>query len=156
MAWDEMFAHLTDDEVPQLWARCMKELRDRGLIRSSNNPVADIAERLAAEALNLTLAPAVSQGYDAVDAGGRRYQIKSRRLTAHNKSRQLGVIRKMELREFDFLVAVLFDENLAVLEMWLIPQAVVAEFGKWVPTLNGHRVHAQGGLLADSRVRRVR
>jgi hypothetical protein len=156
MAWDEFFSALSDAEVPQVWARAMRELRDRSLVRSSNNPVADIAERLVAEELGLTLAAAVAQGYDAVDSDGLRYQIKSRRLTAQNRSRQLGVVRKLDENEFDFLIAVMFDEDLALLEMWQIPHSVVTDFGKWVPTVNGHRIHAQGALLADPRVSRLR
>lgn len=42
MAWDEFFADLTDEQVGQVWARSMRELRDRDLIRSWNNPVADL------------------------------------------------------------------------------------------------------------------
>ena len=93
MSWDDFFAQRTDEEVGQVWARAMRELRNRDLIRSWNNPVADFAERLAAKELGLTLAPPVAQGYDATDTAGVRYQIKSRRLTPENKSRQLGVIR---------------------------------------------------------------
>jgi len=156
MAWDDFFAERTDEEVGQLWARSMRELRDRALIRSWNNPVADYAERLAAELLDLELAPPVAQGYDATDAAGQRYQIKSRRVTPQNKSRQLGVLRKLEQREFDYLIAVIFDEDLVIQEMWQLPYAVVVEFGKWVPTLNGHRIHAKGPILADARALRLR
>lgn len=156
MAWDNFFTNLSDEEVGQVWARAMRELRARGLVRSSNNPVADFAERLVAEELGLELAPPVAQGYDATDADGRRYQIKSRRLTPQNNSRQLGVIRKLELREFDDLIAVIFSEDLLVLEIWKIPYAVVVEFGKWVPTTNGHRVHARPPMLEDPRVIRIR
>jgi hypothetical protein len=156
MSWDDFFAQRTDEEVGQVWARAMRELRNRDLIRSWNNPVADFAERLAAKELGLTLAPPVAQGYDATDTAGVRYQIKSRRLTPENKSRQLGVIRKLELEEFDFLIAVLFNEDLEIQEMWKIPHAVVQDFGKWVPTLNGHRIHAQPPLLDDRRVTRLR
>lgn len=156
MAWDEFFSALSDEEVGQVWARAMRELRDRDLIRSWNNPVADYAERLAAEELGLDLAPPVAQGYDATDHAGRRYQIKSRRLTPQNKSRQLGVVRKLEQLEFDDLIAVIFDQDLVLLEMWRIPHAVVVDFGKWVPTLNGHRIHAKPPLLDDPRVQRLR
>lgn len=60
-----------------MWARAMQELRHRSLIRSWNNPVADYAERLVAQELNLDLAPPVAQGCDATDDTGRRYQIKA-------------------------------------------------------------------------------
>ncbi|MCB0987995.1 MAG: hypothetical protein H6519_04535 [Microthrixaceae bacterium] len=95
-------------------------------------------------------------GYDAVDAAGCRYQIKARRLTPQNKSRQLGVVRKLEQTEFDYLIAAIFSENLALLEMWRIPYQVVADFGRWVPTLNGHRIHVKPPLTDDPRVDRLR
>jgi hypothetical protein len=156
MAWDKVFEGLSDEEVGQVWARAMRELRRRGLIRSWNNPVADFAERLVAEQLNLALAPPVAQGYDATDRDGLRYQIKARRITPQNKSRQLGAIRKLELEEFDVLVAAIFDEDLVLCEMWRIPREVVAEFGRWVPTLNGHRVYVRPPLTDDPRVSRLR
>lgn len=155
-AWDEFFHGLSNEEVGQVWARAMQELRRRSLIRSWNNPVADYAERLVAQELNLELAPPVAQGYDATDDTGRRYQIKARRLTPENKSRQLGIIRKLELNEFDDLIAVVFDENLVMREMWRIPHEVVVSFGKWVPTLNGFRIHVKSPLLDDPRVSRLR
>lgn len=146
---------LSDLELTDLWAGAMRELHHRELIRSWNNPVADFAERLVAAHLELELASKSAQGYDATDADGLRYQVKSRRLTPENKSRQLGMIRKIELNEFDFLIAVLFTENLTVLEMWKIPHHVVVAHGRWVPTLNGHRVWVKGPMLEDPTVERL-
>lgn len=85
MAWDELFADLTDEQVGQVWARSMRELRDRELIRSWNNPVADYAERLVAEELRLELAPPVAQGYDATDAAGT--DTRSRRVASRRRTR---------------------------------------------------------------------
>jgi hypothetical protein len=156
VAWDQFFGALSDEEVGQVWARAMRELRDRQLIRSWNNPVADYAERLVSAELGLELAPPVAQGYDATEQVGRRYQVKARRLSPQNKSRQLGVIRKLDQNEFDDLIAVVFDEDLVLLEMWQIPHEVVVDFGKWVPTLNGHRIYVRSPLLDDARVKRLR
>ncbi|QYG95218.1 hypothetical protein HC251_24165 [Iamia sp. SCSIO 61187] len=141
-----------DDDLPRIWAIAMEEMRRRDLVRSSNNPVADIAEALVAKRLGLTLAPKVARGYDAEGPDGRRYQVKSRRLTKQNASRQLGFLRKLEMREFDALVAVIFDAQLDVLEMWEIPYDVVVEHAKYVPTVNGHRVFAKTPMTSDPRV----
>jgi hypothetical protein len=154
--WDDIFDGLADEEVAQVWARAMRELRKRDLIRSWNNPVADFAERIVAKHLNLLLAPPVAQGYDATDSEGRRYQIKARRITPQNKSRQLGAIRKLDRHEFDELIAAVFDEDLVLSEMWQIPYETVLDYGKWIPTLNGHRLHLRPPLTADVRVRRLR
>jgi hypothetical protein len=36
---------------------------------------------------------------------------------------------------------------------WVV---VVADFGRWVPTLNGHRIHVKPPLVDDPRVDRLR
>lgn len=156
VSWDDWFAALSDDEVPQVWARSMQELRVRGLVRSANNPVSDIAERLASEHLGLELAPKSSQGHDAIASDGTRYEVKSRRLTPQNQSRRMGVIRKLDRAEFDFAVAVIFDEFLTLQEMWKIPHAAVVHHSKWVQTLNGHVFYCQPPLTSDPRVERLR
>ena len=67
-------------------ARIVDELLSQGVVRSTNNPVADYSEYLTARAFGLTLVASSSIGEDDV-----RYQVKARRLTARNTSRQLGV-----------------------------------------------------------------
>jgi hypothetical protein len=103
------------------------ELRRRGLIRSSNNPLGDLAEDLFCRAFQWRLAPASEKAADAVCSDGVRYQIKSRRLTALNGSRQLSAIRNLDARGFDQLAAVLFDDRYVVLKAAIIPWAVVSE-----------------------------
>lgn len=93
MAWDEFFADLTDEQVGQVWARSMRELRDRDLIRSWNNPVADYAERLVAEELQLELAPPVAQDMTPStprDVGTRSRRVASRRRTRADSSESFG------------------------------------------------------------------
>ena len=60
---------------------------------SVNNPMADYAEGPCAKALNLTLAAKVATGYDGIDPSGKKIEVKARRLTEQNASRQLSAIR---------------------------------------------------------------
>jgi hypothetical protein len=148
MSTDELdLAALDDQSVIRLWGSAMRELRRRELIRSSNNPVADLAERAAAEHLNLTLQTKSNPGYDAVDEAGQRYEIKSRRVTAVNRSRQLGQLRNLEQRPFDFLVAVIYDEDVQLTELWKIPVDHVLACSTYRPRVNAHVAHAKGALL---------
>ncbi len=146
---------LTDTELYELWSRTMRELRRRDLVRSSNNPVADIAERLAADRLGATLVGQSQAGYDAIGADGTRYQIKSRRLTPENPSRQLSFIRNLDKQPFDYLVVVLFDELLAVLGMWKLPHSIIAKHARWSGHVNGHILRADDRVLADPAVQRL-
>lgn len=133
----------------------MSELRRRGVVRTFNNPVADIAERVAAKHLGLTVVATNSvKGHDALDSNGRRYQIKSRRVTPENSSRQLGSIRDLGRKPFDFLVAVFFDETLALTDMWVMTPDVVRDYARYSKQ-RGHLLRMKGPVLDDPRTRQV-
>lgn len=131
----------------QLYAELIEELRDRGIIRSGNNPVADYAEKVAVERLSLKQVGKEQKGFDAVDTQGYRYQIKGRRITKHNSSRQLSVIRNLNERLFDYLIAVIFDESFKVKEIWKIPYEFVKEHSKLSEHQNGHIFYAEPEIL---------
>ena len=118
----------------------IEELRRRRVVRTTNNPVADYAEFLAARAFELTLAARSESGYDGTDTGGLRYQVKSRRLTSANPSRQLGFIRGLDGDPFDYLVAILFKADYAVFRAALIPVAVVRSRATWVEYVHAWRL----------------
>ncbi len=79
---------LTTRDLLSIFTNVIEELRQRGVTRSSNNPVADYVEYLVARAFSLTLLRGSSKGCDAVDSRGKRYEIKARRLTKYNSSTQ--------------------------------------------------------------------
>lgn len=151
------FSQQSDSELLATYSELMEELRRRQVIRSSNNPVADYAEKVAIERLNLEGVGKEQKGFDAVDAQGRKYQIKGRRLTRHNSSRQLGVIRNLNERLFDYLIAVIFDEAFGVQEIWKIPHEFVAENCTFSELQNGHIFFAEPDVLAVNKgVMRIR
>jgi len=131
----------------QLYAELIEELRDRGIIRSGNNPVADYAEKVAVERLGLNRAGKEEKGYDALDKKGKKYQIKGRRITRHNKFRQLSVIRNLDGKLFDFLIAVIFDEAFNILEIWKIPYEFVKEHSRFSEHQNGHIFYVKPEIL---------
>lgn len=137
------------------FGRILDELRERGVIRSHNNPVGDYAEWLVSQALGLTLQNNSKSGFDAVDAEGVRYQIKGRRLHSRNKSRQLGVIRNLQAKDFDFVVGVLFAEDFSVLEAYKIPHELVGSHSRFSKHQNGHILILKGAVLSAKGVLRV-
>ncbi len=153
----QQLSKMEDQELLKLFSTLMEELRGRELVRSSNNPVADFAERTAAEHMNLNRLSKEERGYDAIDANGKKYQIKGRRVTKHNTSRQLGVIRNLEEKLFDYLVAVIFNEDFSVNEIWKIPYRFVKEHSRFSKHQNGHILIARSASLeAGKGVERVR
>lgn len=145
--------NLEEKELLELYGKLMEELRRRKLVRSSNNPVSDYAEKIVCEKLGLSLQKKSSKGYDAVDENtGTKYQIKARRLTRHNKSRQLGVIRNLDQKLFDFLIAVIFNESFEPIEIWRIPRATIPKYARYCQHQNGHILVLTGEVLEDKTV----
>lgn len=143
--------NMNKQNLLKLYANLMEELRNRELIRSSNNPVADYAEKVAVECMGLSRVGKEERGYDAIDGGNRRYQIKGRRVTRHNNSRQLGVIRNLDEKLFDYLIAVIFNEDFSVNEIWKIPYRFVKENSRFSKHQNGHIFIANPELLSASK-----
>lgn len=119
-------------ELLALYADVVEELRQRGVTRSSNNPVADYAEYLCEKALALTRTAKSAKGFDATDSKGRRYQIKGRRLTTQSASRQLGVLRELKEDPFDYLAGVLFAEDFQVWKACLVPLSEVLAHSEYI------------------------
>jgi hypothetical protein len=108
-----------------MFVAVLDELRSRNITRSTNNPVADYAELLCEKALSLRRAPGSTKGYDAVDRNEQKYEIKGRRLTTHNTSRQLSAFRGLDEEHFAFLGGVLFRDDFSVMRGCLVPHSQV-------------------------------
>jgi len=142
------------DNKQLLSAYCslMAELKNRNIVRGSNNPIGDYTESLIAKALGLSIELQSQAGYDACSMDGTRYQIKGRRLTSHNKSTQLSAIRNLNLRPFDFLAAVMYSQDLEILYAALIPFEVVAELSRFSKHSNSHIFMFKQSVFHDPRV----
>jgi hypothetical protein len=132
-------SEFTPPQLLALHARLGDELRTRGITRSANNPTGDLAEYLFCKALSWKQAGNSHANVDAVGSDGTRYQIKGRRITRYNNSRQLSAIRDLGGGHFDFLAGVLFNEDYTVMRAALIPHAVAIEHATFVERTNSHR-----------------
>jgi hypothetical protein len=135
----------TPPQLLLLHSEVADELRTRGITRSSNNPTGDLAEYLFCRAFGWKQAENSQANVDAIGPDGTRYQIKGRRITRFNRSRQLSAMRDMAGSHFDFLAAALFNEDYSVLRAALIPHGTALERATFVERTNSHRF-----LLRDS------
>jgi hypothetical protein len=142
-------------ELLALHSAVLDELRERSVVRSSNNPTGDYAEWLVSQRLGLELVPNSSRGYDAKDRRGRRYQIKGRRAAPSMKAPILGTIRNYEAGDFDFLVAVVFEQNWEVRCAAKIAHADLRDFLDFRVHVNGHNMRLAPGVLTDRRVKNI-
>jgi hypothetical protein len=145
----------SDQELLAAYCSLMSQLRERGMVRSSNNPVADYTESLVAKVLQLKLEGNSKAGYDAVDIAGVRYQIKGRRITPQNKSTQLSALRNLASKPFDVLAAVVFGAEFEILYGALIPFDMVMEVCGFSGHSNAHIFHFRRSVLDDTRVRDI-
>jgi hypothetical protein len=107
-------------------------LRELGITRSSNNPTGDLAEYLFCKAFGWKQVAKSTAHIDALGVDGLRYQIKGRRVTSQNPSRQLSWLHDLDGEHFDYLAGVLFEKDFNVKRAALIPCAVVRQFSKFV------------------------
>jgi len=115
----------TPADLLRLHAGIADELRRRDLVRSSNNPAGDYAEYLFCRAFGWTQAEKSARAADARCAAGKLYQIKSRRPTIRNPSRQLSAMRGLDAGGFDYLAGILFNEDYSVKRAAIVPHTLV-------------------------------
>lgn len=142
-------------DLLRLQADITCELKKRGIARTNNNPLGDYTEWLVAKALNLELARNSKAGYDAL-GGNERFQIKGRRVTSTNHTRQLSAIRNYFEKDFDTLIAVIYDEDFSIMEAFSIPHGVVGEYATYRSHVNAHLLRLKGPILQDPRVQNIK
>jgi hypothetical protein len=138
----------TIPELLRCYADVLEELKRRKVVRT-NNLTGDYTEWLVAKKMKLQLATGSTEGYDARDKK-YKYQIKGRR---SEKSRQLSVIRSFE---FDYLIAVMFNQDFTVREVWKLPVDVVKKYAKFHKRLNGYVLQLRGEVLEEKKVKELK
>jgi len=140
---------LDEGGLLRLYAEILDEMKGREMIRSANAIPGDLGERFVKHRLDLELVPNSVKGYDAVDANGTKYQIKTRRITRRNPSRQLGAFRDLDQRLFDYCIVVILQEDFTPTELWQVPHRVIAAYAKET-TRGFKRVVFSGAILQVS------
>ena len=142
-------------ELLQLQAKATAELKRREIVRTNNNPLGDYTEWLVANVMDLKLAANSKAGYDAISDAGITFQIKGRRTTPENPSRQLSAIRNYDEKDFDWLVAVIFDKDFNVLNAYIVPHEVIGDYSPHRKHVNARVVVMSGAIVQDQRVREI-
>jgi hypothetical protein len=145
------FDHLSDDQLIEEYGRVMAELLGRGIVHSANNPIADIAERLVADHFGVDPEPPNSKAVDVIAVDGTRLQVKALRRTKAGRNR-LSAIRSLD---FDVLAAVVFNADMRLEEIALIPLQAVEDHMRWSKTWSANSLSLTKKLFADGRVDRL-
>lgn len=92
----------------QLEAGVVTELRSRGLVRTNNKPLGDIAEQIVLAARGGALEPNSARSHDVTDSEGRRIQVKAMGTRSVGRSGQFSSFRSFD---FDTAVFLVFEAN---------------------------------------------
>ncbi len=135
----------------QTYSDIINELKTRGVLRTTNNPVSDYAEYLVAEKLKIKLEVNSKKSYDATDLRSKKtYQIKSRRIIKPTGSFQLGIMRSLD---FDFLIVVIFNQDFSISYICQIPKKIITNYAKWSEYQKGYILILNDRVLKDKKVK---
>lgn len=96
------------DDLKKFWTKYnafLLEAKQLGL--TSSNLLGEYTEKLCASTLGLELQSGNMQGYDALDASGKRVQIKGRRISKGNVAK----LTTLWNLDFDYIVAVIYNSD---------------------------------------------
>ena len=65
---------------------------------------------------------------------------------------QLGVIRNLKDKPFNFLVAIIFNNDFSIKEIYKIPFKVIKKYSHFSKHQNGHILVLKDKILVDSKV----
>ncbi len=145
-------ARLSVRELLALWASTLRELRDRGIVRTFNNPIGDIAEELVAQHYGGERGSFSQKTWD-VRVGDELLQVKALRRTGLRTRRNLSPIRSDD--GYTAVLVVVFTEDLRVDSALRIPRSVVNELFARRPHVNGRIIHVGRRLLEHPAVETV-
>jgi hypothetical protein len=138
---------LSTRQILRLYASLLTELIARGVVRSRNAPVGDLAETLVARAYNGILPGRSEKSWDVRTRDGLRLQIKSRMVGPHTSASQVySVFRSWD---FDACVFVQIDSHTYdVVQGVEVLAAGVQQVAGWSSHTNGARVRVKQHLVA--------
>lgn len=130
-----------------LYRAILRELKNRGVIRTENAPVGDYAEYLVATALGGQLAPNSEKSWDVLTKDGQKLQVKARVVSdpAEPGQFQLSPFRSFS---FDFAVIVLLSAtDYAVTQAAKVPRHVVESSAIYRQHVNGKVLFAHPEIM---------
>jgi hypothetical protein len=135
---EDQLKSLSVRELLAIWAGSLRELRDRGVVRTFNNPIGDIAEELVALHYGGERG-SFSQKILDVRIGDELLQVKALRRTGARTRRNLSPVRSED--GYDAVIVVIFTEDLRVEEALRVPREVVNALFPRRPHVNGRIIH---------------
>jgi hypothetical protein len=144
--------NMTIRDLLATWAGTLRELRRRGVVRTFNNPIGDIAEELVALHYHGERGSFSQKTWD-VRVGTELLQVKALRRNQEGKRLNLSPVRSDD--GYDAVIVVVFTEGLRLEKAIRIPREVVNELFERRPHVNGRIIRLTDRLLGNPDVEAV-
>jgi len=105
---------LTVGEILHVYTSLLIELRSRGMVRTNNAPIGDLAEYACAAYYEGVLAPNSEKSYDLVAADGRKVQVKVRNV--REDTRPSATFSSIRSTDFDICVFIIVNPTTSSIE----------------------------------------
>ena len=150
---------LPEEELPHAYSCIIKELKDRGIIRS-RNVMGDLGEYLVIRHYNntpglpnLSTAPQGTQNVDALSRRGDRYSIKT------TTGRTTGVFfglndpesGLLEEQKFEYVIIAIFDKNLVLRRINELTWQDFLRYKKWHSRMRAWNLSVTQELLNNTK-----
>ena len=146
----EQLAAMSEIDLLRTHAATIAELKRRKVVRTRNNPIGDYSVWIVCRRLSLKMESNPSAPFEAINAQMRRYKIKGRR--EESRSVQLSVIRNLQDEIFEFLIAVVFNNDYSIRFAASIPYKAVVRMSKFKQHVNGHILTLTDDIVQESDV----
>ena len=143
---------LSNRQLLQVWARSLQLLYDRGVVRTYNSPIGDIAEEMVARHYG-GVRGAFDQAAWDVAVGEELLQVKACRREPHKSRTGFSPIRHRD--GYDAVILVVFSMDMQVEEAWRVPRHVVNELGKFNAHVNGIKIALTSAVRAHPEVQQL-
>ena len=138
---------LSESSLFSLYRSIVRELKNRGVIRTENAPVGDYAEYLVATALGGQLAPNSEKAWDVLGSGGEKLQVKARVVSDPPEPGQLQL---SPFRSFGFdsaVIVLLSAADYTVSQASKVPRHVVESSAVSRQHVNGKVLFARPEIM---------
>lgn len=139
----------------RLYKEILRHLEEREICTTKDSPIGGYGEWLVARAFRGERQGNSNKSVDVVTPDGVRLQVKTRWLPLERDSRQLSAIRNLDSGGFDYVVAILLDNNFEVMEAYQIPHAAVARLATRAAHTNSHRLVLNPKVCRDPECRNI-
>ncbi len=149
----------TDKELIQNYSRALRELRDRGVIRTKN-VVGELGERYAEITFSerddlptLQLVSTNERDIDARDAEGRGYSIKTVTETSAVRTGAIHLEQDHPQKEerFNFLIVVVLSDSMELHRMYMFTWQEFWQLKSWSTTQKAWFLSLTKGTLSAGR-----